>query len=566
MATERKPARAGKPALNAVAGLGAALCLALAGPASGQSAATEQPDITVDALDAPRAFAPGIALDNALDAESWRGTSADRALRLMEEMPLRSDHPVVRDMLRRVVLSGLVPPAGADGAGTDSVGTDGRAAAFDRLRVAAAQALATPDEYARFETRNPAARDPRLRADARLARGDLPGACDMSDAVQRGRGETYWVRLRAACHELRGETSAADLARDILRDRGEPIALVVPDPPDGFWARVMGMDDAELDAWMTELAGEPEPPTSPPEAPPTDAPVDEPDELGGVIDGTQEGALEAALESSRELSIGVTGQDDPFDPLPLFADPPPAFDLDAALADASDQGTARLYVLGREGRAAAVAAFAARAAQGGVDPNAVLPRVPAVLDPADMARADLPLFARYAAVRRDVTLMRALFDAIGPQGDGVEVPDDEVLRRTAVRERLALASDALGGGFYGRALGEGLEEALRAGSPGARTDALIALGLGSNFSEEVETLLKGAAETDVQPVRWIALDHAADRGAQAETLLRVASLMSERDAPDALALYRALRALRKAGLSDTAGQLAAHAFLRTLSS
>ncbi len=523
----------------------AALAL-LAGPAHAQ--------ITVDSLDAPKAFTPGIAIDTPLDAESWRGTSAERALRLMAAMPRDTDHPVLRDMLRRVVLSGLVPPSGTEGDSNDQGG------AYETARIDAARVLATPDEYARFEARNPAARDPRLRADARLARGDLDGACELSDAVQRGRGETYWVRLRAACHELRGETAAADLARDILRDRGEETNLDVPEPVDGLWAELLDLDAAALAARMTELAGEPRP---------LELEEEEPDSVAAPQD---------------------TVPDDPNAPIQLFAEPDPfiqpaepdpvaTFDLATALEDTSDQGTAQLFVLGRDGDAAAVSAFVDRARAAGLDPYRVLPRIPAVLDPADMARADLPLFARFAAVQRDVGLMRALYDALEPEpvvddlsGDPTEgsVPEDEAsdapetdaaLERT--RERLALASDAIGGGFYGRSLGIGLETALEAQETGAQADVLIALGLGSNLDEMTEGLLDGLSRPgSTDWTDWIALDHAADRGAQAETLLRVATNLSADRDP--LALYHALQALRDAGLSETAGQLAAFEYLRGL--
>lgn len=496
------------------------------------SAPTQAQLIEVERLDAAKAFAPGIDIPGALESEAWQGTSAERAARLLSELPADQTNPIVRDMLRRVVLSGLVPPTGADDA-------------FEHRRIMAAQELATPDEYARFAARNPAARDPALRVDAYIARGDLAAACDISDAIQQGRGDSDWVRLRAACHDMRDETARADLARDILRDRGEETTLVVPEPREGFWAEAMALDAAALMQRMSVLAGDPEP------AGPPEMPSEIPLEI--IEDGVEDTPIEESLidilpELSDPPAIGSI-----INPIALFAvesaEPEPTFDITAAIADTSDQGTARLFILGSEGSAAAVSEFVARATQTGLDSSRVLSRIPALLDPADMAAVNLPLFARHAVVTRDIGLMQALFGAT----------EDE-----SIRERLALASDAMGDGFYGRALGEGLETALAENADGAVDDVLIALALGSNLTDAVETLLDATDRSGRADVNWIAIDHAIDRRARAESLLRFSERIATRKADDPWTLYRTIRGLRAVGFSDTAGQLAAYEFLRGL--
>lgn len=503
-----------------------AAIMAFSGSASAQS-------IDVERLEAAKAFAPGIDISGALESEAWQGTSAARAARLLSELPTDQSHPIVRDMLRRVVLSGLVPPFGADDA-------------FERRRIMAAQDLATPDEYARFAARNPAARDPALRVDAYIARGDLGAACEISDAIQQGRGDTYWVRLRAACHEMRDETARADLARDILRDRGEETTLVVPEPPEGFWVEVMALDTVALNDVMTDLAGDPAP-AGPPEAPQE------------IAESAQDMIVEESLVDMLPIDPGMPAAPDEFttesilDPMPLFIneepEPDPTFDLTSAMDDETDQGTARLFILGRDGNAAAVAEFVSRATETGLDSSRVLSRIPAVLDPADMANVNLPLFARHAVVTRDIGLIQALFGATEDQSS---------------RERLALASDAMGGGFSGRALGEGLETALAEDASGAVDDVLIALALGSNLTESVETLLNKANRPGQSDTNWIAIDHALDRGARAESLLRLSTLIATRDADDPWTLYQTIRGFRTVGFPETAGQLAAYEFLRGL--
>lgn len=508
-----------------------AAILALSGPAFAQS-------IEVERLDAAKAFAPGIEITGALESEAWQGTSAERAARLLSELPADTPHPIVHDMLRRVVLSGLVPPVGADDA-------------FERRRIMAAQDLATPDEYARFAARNPAARDPALRVDAYIARGNLSAACEISDAIQQDRGDAYWVRLRAACHEMRDETARADLARDILRDRDEETTLVVPEPREGFWVEAMALDAVALNAMMTELAGDPEP-AGPPEAPIDSLKVNDADSAEDTI-------IEESLVDTLPVDPGMPpaaeapAGESILDPFSLFVEaepePEPTFNLTAAVEDTTDQGTARLFILGRDGSAAAVAEFVSRATETGLDSSRVLSRIPAVLDPADMARVNLPLFAKHAVVIRDIGLMQALFGATEDQ---------------SVRERLALASDAMGGGFSGRALGEGLETALMDNASGAVDDVLIALALGSNLTESVEALLDAANRSGQADMNWIAIDHAVDRRARAESLLRFSALIAARKDDDPWTLYRAIRGLRTVGFPETAGQLAAYEFLRGL--
>lgn len=166
-----------------------------------------------------------------------------------------------------------------------------------------------------------------------------------------------------------------------------------------------------------------------------------------------------------------------------------------------------------------------------------------------MASVNLPLFARYAVVTRDIVLMQALFAST----------DDEQMR-----ERLALASDALGGGFYHRELGEGLETALADEGEGAVKDVLTALALGSNMTETIEALLRDMGPSGTADTNWIAIDYAIDRRARAESLLRFSDMIAARKADDPWTLYRTIRGLRAVGFTDTAGQLAAYEFLRGL--
>lgn len=528
---------------------------------TGLSGSAMAQTISVESLDDAKAFAPGIEVEGALAAESWQGTSAERAVRLLRDMITDTPHPVVQVMQRRVVLSGIMPP---DGAGE----------AFERLRIRAAQRLSTPDEYARFAARNASSQAPALRAEAYLAQGDLAAACEISDTIVQGRSESDWVRLRAACHDSRGETAAADLARDLLRDRGEPTQIVIADPPEGFWLEMMALDQAALMTFMAARADYPETPLSEPVPEADLEPESEPDldpdpdpDPGSELEGSAPLDLLAPQREDDRVDAIPPAQSvtdlpspdptrpnpailsEPVLPEPILAEPilGEPFDLADAQTDPTQRGTARLFELGRKGDAAAVAAFVKRASAAGLDPDRVLSRIPAILDPTQMAAVDLPLFARHAVATRDIPMMQALYIAT----------DDET-----GRERLALASDALGNGYIGRPLGDGLETALTAGREGAVRDVMLALGLGAVLEEAVEARLVDTLTHPSSSAAWIGIDQTIDRGAPAELLLRLAAELTADTPPDAWTLYKSLRALRGAGFSDLAGQLAAYEYLR----
>ncbi len=431
-------------------------------------------DVLTEDLGQARAFAPGIDVPGALDAAAWQGTSAATATRLLMgiEPP---DSAASRALLRRVVLAGLSPPDGADDA-------------FETARIRAARLLAQPGEYERFAARNSSTNDPKARADAALLAGDLLAACKISDALVTGRGDSHWVRLRAACHEQRGETAAAELARELLIERREETELTIAKPTDPFWSRVARDEVATLSPYLSDLALK-------------DVELSEVDPVQGI-----------------------------------------SFDLETAAADDSPTGYAQLYQLALGGDAKAAALFVKRGRTAGQDPDWLLARLPATLDPSQMAAADLPLFARHAAATRNIPLMQALFGASDAEGD---------------KTRLALASDALGGGFFGRDLGQGLEGALD--SQQGRDDALIALALGAHSSDALEqALIKlPAAATD-----WVFIDAALLRGARAEAALRIADVLATN--PTVRDRYHAIRALTQLGQSEVAGQLAAEHFLQGL--
>jgi len=162
-------------------------------------------------------FDAGILQEGALDTSLWQGTSAGWAARLLSNAPLKSEDPIIRNMVRTVILSGGVPPR---------ANTPAEAQAYESARLQAVLAIesgrsgdtATLDG---FLARNPdLARAPLAQVDLALSKGNWQRACEISDTVTTERSLPEWARLRAACHALRGEMSAADVTRDLLRSSG----------------------------------------------------------------------------------------------------------------------------------------------------------------------------------------------------------------------------------------------------------------------------------------------------------------------------------------------------------
>jgi len=169
------------------------------------------------------------------------------------------------------------------------------------------------------------------------------------------------------------------------------------------------------------------------------------------------------------------------------------------------------------------------------------------------AELDAQRFAWAAVRRNDLAALGGIYRAIG-----ADAP---------LAGRIALASDALGNGFLLGQLGLDIEGRLEAGGnvrKQAVRDALIALGLGAQISDEAASLLQTHTRTErINPVALAGLNTAASAGTRAGTLLQVTQAIGARgmDALSDLEIYSYISALSKAGLTREAGELAAFDFL-----
>jgi hypothetical protein len=132
----------------------AVLSLSFTGLASAQS-------IEVGQLGAAQAFDAGVIDFNSggLDPALWQGTSAKIATHLLSKAPVTSENPVIRDMIRAVVLTAGVPPEGTD-------------SGYARARLRTVMALNDPQALKNLAARSPdIVADSAVRADLALAVG-----------------------------------------------------------------------------------------------------------------------------------------------------------------------------------------------------------------------------------------------------------------------------------------------------------------------------------------------------------------------------------------------------------
>ena len=187
-------------------GLLAFLAVAVASPLSAQVQVTE--------LAAPDAFSTA-GRETGLPPELWRGTPVELARVVLPLLSVKPLSPAASQLARRILATGAPGPAGST---RDEALTGARANALIALGdlPAAARVL---------EGASGLERSPELSqatAETALLTGDVQRACAISGALTSGRGDIYWLRLRAFCQAESGQADQAhltfELAQTLARD------------------------------------------------------------------------------------------------------------------------------------------------------------------------------------------------------------------------------------------------------------------------------------------------------------------------------------------------------------
>ena len=150
--------------------------------------------------------------DSGLPANLWRGTSPAIARDVIPLIGRKPLSPASAALARRVLGAGV---AGPEGAGRDPDVAAARVQALLALgqsRVAWAAVERAPGVPANVNLAQAA-------AEAALIAGQDDNACKVSDQLSVGRGELYWLRLRAFCQARAGQMDAAQLTLTLASEK-----------------------------------------------------------------------------------------------------------------------------------------------------------------------------------------------------------------------------------------------------------------------------------------------------------------------------------------------------------
>ncbi len=178
--------------------------------------------VEVSPLAAPDAFSTA-GRETGLPAELWRGTPVEMARTVLPLLAGRPLSPAAATLARRVLATGAPGPEGSRG---DAGLTGARANALIALGdpVAAGQILERAPGLDRSSDLSRAA------AETALLGRDAPRACAIAAGLSIGRGEIYWLRLRAFCQAEAGQAAQAQLTFELAQTQAR----------DAVYGRLMG--------------------------------------------------------------------------------------------------------------------------------------------------------------------------------------------------------------------------------------------------------------------------------------------------------------------------------------
>ncbi|MGH6912151.1 MAG: hypothetical protein ACREH3_00400, partial [Geminicoccales bacterium] len=228
------------------------------GPAFEAPGAAEAPnrEFQVEGLAAPGIdsiglSAPGTGFDPAI----WQGSSGDVLLALLGPLPVVTGNPRLRELSRRLLVTGTPLQAGEPGRLLE--------ARVERLLAMGAlgEAAALIEQLPSSGTDTALAR---LAVDATLLAGDRETACRRAAAIAPSSSAEYWGKVTAYCRLAAGDQSEAELALNLLRETGQAddqtfFRLAAAVAGEGSVPTSDLADPSALDLAMLRLAGQPLP-------------------------------------------------------------------------------------------------------------------------------------------------------------------------------------------------------------------------------------------------------------------------------------------------------------------
>lgn len=231
------------------AGLGAAR------PAPGAPSGGE-PGVQVDTLDKVDPETAGVIGpdEGGLGFDLWQGADRAYVAALMTDLPVRAPSPVMRALMRRLLLTAAQPPAlakPAEGDGADAAKT--KPVSLITLRVQQLAAMGDVAGVGDLLAAIPGSiTDPALlqvEANARFLANDNARACGITAHQIQAGGGAYWQKAMIFCQILAGEPEKAEIGISMLNELGarDPAFYALSD-------RLLGGTTGELTT-VTEADG-----------------------------------------------------------------------------------------------------------------------------------------------------------------------------------------------------------------------------------------------------------------------------------------------------------------------
>lgn len=171
-------------------------------------------EFTVEGLAAPELDAIGLSgpTEGGFDRPLWHDADPDLVVRLLTDLPVVTRVPPLRDLTRRLLVSGS--PAGASEPGRLlAMRIDGLVAMGE---LDAAKAL--------VDHLPPPAMDSELArraAEVALLLGDDQTACRLADSLGPTSGAEFWGKAAVFCRLVEDDASGAQLGLDLMREAGQ---------------------------------------------------------------------------------------------------------------------------------------------------------------------------------------------------------------------------------------------------------------------------------------------------------------------------------------------------------
>lgn len=184
-----------------------------AAPATVQTLPAPGTPVEVDTLGTPEGPPVGTldAAHDGLGDHLWSGSERARMLDLVQRAPLLSGDPVLRDLVRRVLLTRAPAPPGQASRSFTGLRIE---RLLDAGLVREAGEMAAQAQIANDE------RFARIQAGAILLANRAADACGPATAARQTSGDVFWMQLRSYCARIAGDTAAADLTDQVLAAQG----------------------------------------------------------------------------------------------------------------------------------------------------------------------------------------------------------------------------------------------------------------------------------------------------------------------------------------------------------